>query len=72
MPEGNYYNQTPSNNVIVCGLPKHITEADVSHEFIIWTLGIKIVYFFQIAVDLKQFGLQPASIRLIRKKRTGK
>lgn len=32
MPEGNYYNQTPTNNVIVCGLPKHITEADVSYS----------------------------------------
>lgn len=38
MPEGNYYNQTPTNNVIVCGLPKHITEADVSYSLSFWNV----------------------------------
>ncbi|XP_031618971.1 RNA-binding protein 5-like [Contarinia nasturtii] len=48
----NYRNQTPSNKIIVLGLAKHLTEADIN-------------------ADLHMCGIQPQSIRLIRKRKTG-
>lgn len=79
----NYRNQTPSNKIIVLGLAKHLTEADVSknrfisnkfHVELISLLDFLHLYFvirLQINADLHMCGIQPQSIRLIRKRKTG-
>lgn len=41
----NYRNQTPSNKIIVLGLAKHLTEADVSINWLQWQQLTDISYF---------------------------
>lgn len=75
----NYRNQKPSNKIIVLGLAKHLTEADVSkNRFANRTVSILFdnfvqwrKYSLQINADLHMCGIQPQSIRLIRKRKTG-
>lgn len=79
----NYRNQKPSNKVIVLGLAKHLTEADVSKNsttklFIVFINEVEAYFknesliWLQINADLHICGIQPLSIRLIRKRKTGK